>query len=150
MVRYPCITSRLIGQLAGKQLEMRIKTWGQMRLMYSLKASACFIANTEQRGFEGKLLFDHTDRTLKMTIRTNGQSQDPRVRKLVKTAKHLSGGERSFATVSFLLAMWETAGGPLRCLDEWDVFLDPVNRGIAAQMLVSDVSESPMHGSHSH
>lgn len=50
--------------------------------------------------------------------------------------KTLSGGEKSFSTISFLLAMWEAAGGPLRCLDEWDVFLDSINRNLAAKMLV--------------
>lgn len=48
----------------------------------------------------------------------------------------MSGGERSFTTVSLLLAMWELSPGPIRCLDEWDVFLDAANRGVAAQMLV--------------
>ena len=54
-----------------------------------------------------------------------------------KSALVLSGGERSFSTVSLLLALWESTGGPLRCMDEWDVFLDGVNRDLAAGMLVS-------------
>ena len=49
----------------------------------------------------------------------------------------MSGGERSFTTVSLLLAMWELSSGPIRCLDEWDVFLDLANRKVAANMLVS-------------
>lgn len=54
-----------------------------------------------------------------------------------KTPKTMSGGERSFTTVSLLLAMWELSNSPMRCLDEWDVFLDPANRSVAAKMLVS-------------
>jgi DNA repair exonuclease SbcCD ATPase subunit len=53
-----------------------------------------------------------------------------------KTPKTMSGGERSFTTVSLLLAMWDLSSSPMRCLDEWDVFLDPANRSVAAQMLV--------------
>jgi chromosome segregation ATPase len=54
-----------------------------------------------------------------------------------KAPRALSGGERSFSTVSLLLALWETVSCPIRCLDEWDVFLDAVNRQLAAKMLVS-------------
>ena len=54
--------------------------------------------------------------------------------------KNLSGGERSFSTVSLLLALWDTAACPIRCLDEWDVFLDAGNRGVAARMLVSSIT----------
>jgi hypothetical protein len=53
-----------------------------------------------------------------------------------KTPKTMSGGERSFTTVSLLLAMWDLSNSPMRCLDEWDVFLDPANRSVAAKMLV--------------
>jgi chromosome segregation ATPase len=38
--------------------------------------------------------------------------------------------------------MWDVAQCPIRCLDEWDVFLDSVNRGIAANMLITGARES--------
>ena len=59
-----------------------------------------------------------------------------------KVPKNLSGGERSFSTVALLLAMWDVAQSPIRCLDEWDVFLDSVNRGIAAKMLIEGALRS--------
>jgi hypothetical protein len=33
-----------------------------------------------------------------------------------KAAKSLSGGEKSFATICLLLALWEAIGCPIRCL----------------------------------
>lgn len=53
-----------------------------------------------------------------------------------REAKTLSGGEKSFSQICFLLALWEAMGSPIRCLDEFDVFMDPVNRKTSIDMLV--------------
>lgn len=57
-----------------------------------------------------------------------------------KDVATLSGGEKSFATISLLLSLWEAAGCPIRGLDEFDVFMDPVNRKMATK-LVSCLTE---------
>jgi chromosome segregation ATPase len=58
--------------------------------------------------------------------------------------KALSGGERSFATLSLLLAIGESLETPFRVMDEFDVFLDPVARKIALQTLIK-VSKEMEH-----
>ena len=55
--------------------------------------------------------------------------------------KALSGGERSFATLSLLLAIGESLETPFRVMDEFDVFLDPVARKIAMKSLVTVAKE---------
>ena len=50
--------------------------------------------------------------------------------------KGLSGGEKSLVTSCLLLALWECVESPLRCLDEFDVFMDGVNRKTILKMLI--------------
>ena len=40
----------------------------------------------------------------------------------------LSGGEKSLVQICLIASLWETMNPPFRALDEWDVFLDNVNR----------------------
>jgi chromosome segregation protein len=53
-----------------------------------------------------------------------------------------SGGERTTATMSFLLALQKHVRSPFRAVDEYDVHMDPKNREIIAQMLISRVNDS--------
>jgi chromosome segregation ATPase len=53
-----------------------------------------------------------------------------------------SGGERSTATVTFLLALQQHVHSPFRAVDEYDVHMDPKNRETIANLLVSSVSGS--------
>jgi len=50
-----------------------------------------------------------------------------------------SGGERSIATMTFLLALQQHVQSPFRAVDEYDVHMDPKNREIIANLLVSSV-----------
>lgn len=50
-----------------------------------------------------------------------------------------SGGERSTATMSFLLALQQHVRSPFRAIDEYDIHMDPKNRELIANLLISSV-----------
>jgi len=50
-----------------------------------------------------------------------------------------SGGERSTATMTFLLALQQHVRSPFRAVDEYDIHMDPKNREMIAGLLVSSV-----------
>lgn len=59
--------------------------------------------------------------------------------------RSLSGGERSFSTVAFVLALWHHCASPFKLMDEIDVFMDMVTRRISYNALIrfAQVTEDP-------
>jgi structural maintenance of chromosomes protein 6 len=55
--------------------------------------------------------------------------------------RQLSGGERSFTTVAFMLALGEWTESPFRAADELDVFMDAVNRRVAMEAVLEFAAE---------
>ena len=51
--------------------------------------------------------------------------------------KTLSGGEKSYSTISLVLALWSQIQPPFRILDEFDVFMDSLNRRIALDQIIN-------------
>ncbi|CAF1392722.1 unnamed protein product [Adineta steineri] len=96
--------------------------------------SSCFTSFLESRNYTGEAIFDHQERTLSLEI-------TPRGDEVHKDTRSLSGGERSFSTVCFMLALWEVVEMPLRCLDEFDVFMDHVTRRTAMNLVLEVARE---------
>jgi structural maintenance of chromosomes protein 5 len=53
-----------------------------------------------------------------------------------------SGGERTTATMSFLLALQQHVRSPFRAVDEYDIHMDPKNREMIAKVLVSMIKDA--------
>lgn len=54
----------------------------------------------------------------------------------------MSGGEKSYATICLLLSLWQAIGSPIRALDEFDVFMDSINRRISMKMMLDAAKSS--------
>jgi structural maintenance of chromosomes protein 5 len=53
-----------------------------------------------------------------------------------------SGGERTTATMGFLLALQQHVRSPFRAVDEYDIHMDPKNREMIAKVLVSIIKDA--------
>jgi ABC-type cobalamin/Fe3+-siderophores transport system ATPase subunit len=59
----------------------------------------------------------------------------------MKDLKSLSGGERSFTLVSFILALGSEISTPFFAMDEFDVFMDAVNRKVSLTSILKFARE---------
>ncbi|KAH7465680.1 Structural maintenance of chromosomes protein 6 [Phytophthora ramorum] len=116
-------------------LEERKRVWQILRKEIAHRTSMGFNKYMCLNNFAGKLKFRHDDQRLDIAVLQNekGASRASQVTDM----KELSGGERSYTQVSLLLALGESIECPFRVMDEFDVFMDSVNRDMTIQLLVN-------------
>ncbi|XP_063170876.1 structural maintenance of chromosomes protein 6 [Candoia aspera] len=109
----------------------RYKRYRKFRRSLSVRCKCYFNSLLNQRSYSGKIEFDHKNERLSITVQPGDGNKAA-----LDDMKSLSGGERSFSTVCFILSLWSVTESPFRCLDEFDVFMDMVNRRIAMDMML--------------
>ncbi|KAK2877827.1 hypothetical protein FQN49_001145 [Arthroderma sp. PD_2] len=122
---------RILGQMFKSSLIHRQERWKKFRAFITSRAKIQFIYLLSERGFRGKLLADHKRKLLDIQVEPDSTKD-----RVSRGAKTLSGGEKSFSQICLLLALWEAMGSPIRCLDEFDVYMDSVNRKMAIDILM--------------
>ncbi|CDY14032.1 BnaC02g01490D [Brassica napus] len=85
-----------------------------------------------KKGISGQIKVAYEDKTLSIEVK---MPQDA-TRSGVRDTRGLSGGERSFSTLGFTLALHDMTEAPIRAMDEFDVFMDAVSRKISLDTLV--------------
>lgn len=113
-------------------LQQRLERWRLFQRYISSNSRSNFMYLLSERDFRGKLILDHKNHTLEVQV----EPDKTRKNAAARNTRTLSGGEKSFSSICLLLAIWEAMGSPLRCLDEFDVFMDNVNRRVSTEMLV--------------
>ncbi|XP_053192459.1 structural maintenance of chromosomes protein 6-like [Scomber japonicus] len=117
----------------------RVQVYSEFRRFLSARCKYYFDSMLAQRGYTGSMTFDHKNETLSISVQPGqGNKAD------LSDMRSLSGGERSFSTVCFVLSLWAITETPFRCLDEFDVYMDMVNRRISMDMMLK-VAASQRH-----
>uniref|UniRef100_A0A8C5NKR8 Structural maintenance of chromosomes 6 n=1 Tax=Junco hyemalis TaxID=40217 RepID=A0A8C5NKR8_JUNHY len=128
---------RFIGVLDEVMVE-RLKVYRQFLKTLSMRCRLHFEHLLRVRGCSGHIKFDHKNETLSITVQPREEERAAR-----SDLRSLSGGERSFSTVCFILSLWNISESPFRCMDEFDVYMDMVNRRIAIDMILERADFQP-------
>ena len=116
----------------NRLLSNRKKQWQKMREYVKWKLNQEFRLIMRKQGHDGELHVDYGEKELNMKVRMashDGATQ-------VVNSKTLSGGERSFTQVALIMALQQFSGSPMCIYDEFDVFMDSVNRGNSIKILL--------------
>ncbi|KAJ9517701.1 hypothetical protein QJQ45_004001 [Haematococcus lacustris] len=115
-------------------------------LLFLLRVACCLHWQPQhRRAYMGQLKVDHNTRELTIYFQKNANDKQT---KPITDLKQCSGGcqtrgERSYITVSFLLALSHCTESPFSVLDEYDVYMDPSNRRVATETLLEFALNHP-------
>lgn len=111
----------------------RLKAFRESRAFTFLEADMDFKASLQFRNFSGNLDFDNVKNKLTMYVSTKNDKKPRHV-------DSLSGGEKSFSQIALLLATWKPMRSRIKGLDEFDVFMDQVNRKIGMRLMLQKLA----------
>ncbi|XP_006664916.1 structural maintenance of chromosomes protein 6B-like [Oryza brachyantha] len=115
-----------------KALDMRWNKFQRNAVYLKRQLTWLFNEHLGKKGISGIINVDYTKRLLTVELT---MPQDAS-RDSIRDTRGLSGGERSFSTLCFTLALHGMTEAPFRAMDEFDVFMDAVSRKISLDTLV--------------
>ncbi|KAG5278096.1 hypothetical protein AALO_G00095140 [Alosa alosa] len=89
------------GEVIAAVGHQRQRAFTRLRSLYSLRCKYYFDMTLAQRGYAGHMNFDHKNKTLSIAVQPGGKNKAS-----LSDMRSLSGGERSFSTVCFVLSLW--------------------------------------------
>ncbi|XP_058980597.1 structural maintenance of chromosomes protein 6 [Musca domestica] len=122
-----------------KSLRFRFDFLKKLKEHMALLLQLSFSMILRLRNFEGSLDVNHQQKTLKLSVIPRDHNKNA-----VSDTKSLSGGERSYSTVAFLISLWSCVDHPFYFLDEYDVFTDEVNREYMTRLLIDEGRKRPL------
>jgi chromosome segregation ATPase len=121
-----------------KSIAVREVRMEEIRTKITKEARVVFALVMKKRRCKGDLEIDHEREMLEVQVQLNydGPSRPSQGQHAMSNTKTLSGGERSFSTFALLIALWQTIESPFCALDEFDVYMDSLNRKRSARVLI--------------
>ncbi|KAL2920477.1 Structural maintenance of chromosomes protein 6B [Bienertia sinuspersici] len=119
-------------QDAKRALQSRRQKFDRSATLMKRQLTWKFNANLAKKGISGQIKVDYKEKTLSIEVKMPQDASSTAVR----DTRGLSGGERSFSTLCFALALHQMTESPFRAMDEFDVFMDAVSRKISLDTLV--------------
>lgn len=120
-------------RLLSETQQVRKETYELLTAQTCSNLATHFATNLRERGFDGSLEIDRRNERLLMYIAPKGGQQ--------RDVTTLSGGEKSYSQIALLLAIWKEMNSRLVALDEFDVFMDKVNRRISLSMVMENLRQ---------
>ncbi|GJQ12449.1 hypothetical protein GpartN1_g4240.t1 [Galdieria partita] len=137
-------TNRQLSHLRSvvKRISDNIENWkksySKMHKRVEKTIQLYFALFMSHRGHKGELYIDRKRRSVSIKVSVASQRKSNGTYILTEDLKSLSGGERSYTTLSFMLALGEALQVPFRIFDEFDVFMDEGNRHTAYQIIFDE------------
>ncbi|XP_045829439.1 structural maintenance of chromosomes protein 6A [Trifolium pratense] len=113
-------------------LEFRMRKFQTNATNLKHQLSWKFNGHLKKKGISGVIKVDYEQKTLSIEVQMPQDASN----RAVRDTRGLSGGERSFSTLCFALALHEMTESPFRAMDEFDVFMDAVSRKISMDTLI--------------
>lgn len=115
-----------------KALELRWSKFQRNATLLKRQLTWQFNGHLGKKGISGHIKVSYEEKTLSIEVKMPQDASSSSVR----DTRGLSGGERSFSTLCFALALHEMTEAPFRAMDEFDVFMDAVSRKISLDAVV--------------
>ncbi|XP_073111827.1 structural maintenance of chromosomes protein 6B [Elaeis guineensis] len=115
-----------------KALDLRWSKFQRNANLLKRQLTWQFNGHLRKKGISGHIKVDYEQKVLSVEVKMPQDASGNSVR----DTRGLSGGERSFSTLCFALALHEMTEAPFRAMDEFDVFMDAVSRKVSLDTLV--------------
>ncbi|TYH97195.1 hypothetical protein ES332_A12G227700v1 [Gossypium tomentosum] len=115
-----------------KALDLRWKKFQRSASLLRRELTWQFNGHLGKKGISGHINVSYEEKTLSVEVKMPQDVSST----IVRDTRGLSGGERSFSTLCFALALHDMTEAPFRAMDEFDVFMDAVSRKISLDTLV--------------
>ncbi|KAM8965736.1 structural maintenance of chromosomes protein 6-like [Sarcophilus harrisii] len=107
----------------------KYKVYHQFRRSFALRCKSFFDDLMSQCSYSGEMSFDHKNESLSIKVQPKEENKAA-----FSDMQFLCAN--SFSNFFFMLTLWSITESPFRCLDTFDIYMDPVSRRIAMDVIL--------------